>query len=80
MFYSQNNYVYQGSILKKFLAYENDWRVIYKVNSFITIDGGFSWALPTRAFGIIRKGDSLKTPYWSYVMFRFTPTIGKFSF
>jgi len=80
LFYSQNNYVYQGSILKKFLAYENDWRVIYKVNSFITIDGGFSWALPTRAFGIIRKGDYKKTQYWSYVMFRFTPTIGKFTF
>lgn len=81
LFYSQNNFVLNGVTLKKYLGFENDWRVNYKVNNYTDIESGFSWAKVTKSAVAIKKGgDAGTTPYWFYTSVRFTPTIGKFNF
>lgn len=83
LFYSQNNFVPSGQTepINKYLGYENDWRLNYKPVSYIDIEFGFCWAIVTNSMTTIKKSGSDATkPYWSYVSFRFTPTLGKFSF
>jgi len=81
LFFSQNNFVSNGSTIKKYLGFENDWRFNYKANSFTDIEAGFCWAALTESAVIIKKGGDTKAfPYWFYTSVRFTPTIGKFSF
>lgn len=81
LFYSQNNFVKNGFPIKKYLGFENDWRLNYKVFPSFEIETGFCWAAVTESMVIIKKsGDANKIPYWSYVSLKFTPTIGKFTF
>jgi hypothetical protein len=81
LFYSQNNFTSDGKTIDKYLGYENDWRVNYKPNNVMDVEFGFCWAAVTHSMVIIKKGgDESTTPYWSYLSFRFTPTIGKISF
>lgn len=86
LFYSQNNYRYAGSIINKYLGYEQDWKLNYKPTNFADVEFGFCWASPTKELAIIKKpssgfiGDEKKFPYWTYLSVRFTPTIGKFNF
>ena len=81
LFFSQNNFLLNGTTIKKYLGFENDWRINYKANSFTEIESGFCWAAVTESAVIIKKSGDTKTfPYWFYMSIRFTPTIGKFSF
>jgi len=81
LFFSQNNFLLNGTAIKKYLGFENDWRINYKANSFTEIESGFCWAAVTESAVIIKKSGDTKTfPYWLYMSIRFTPTIGKFSF
>ena len=81
LFYSQNNFMSDGAVIKKYLGFENDWRLNYKANSYTEIESGFCWASVTQSAVIIKKGGDTKAfPYWMYMSVRFIPTIGKFSF
>ncbi len=81
LFYSQNDFLVNSSPVKKYLGFENDWRLNYKFNSFSEIETGFSWAAVTDAMITIKKGgDSKAFPYWFYLSLKFTPTIARFSF
>ena len=89
LFYSQKNAAFKGLPEKsKYLGYENDWRVNFKPTPIIDIEYGFCWALATKSLAEVRNPKSsgalldryTKTPYWSYLSIRVTPTIGKFTF
>ncbi|HRI20145.1 MAG TPA: alginate export family protein [Panacibacter sp.] len=81
LFYSQSRFLNKGVEQKKYLGFENDWRINYKVTPAFEIESGFCWAAITDAMVAIKKsGDTKAFPYWGYLTLRFTPTIGKFSF
>lgn len=81
LFYSQSRFLNKGVEIKKYLGFENDWRINYKPTSVIDIEGGFCWALLTESATIIKKGGDTKAfPYFSYLSLKFTPTLGKFTF
>lgn len=83
LFYSQSDYVFKGNVIDRYLGYETDLRVNYKVRSFIEIEGGFAWAFVTNSMAIIRNPKipdpdaAEKTPLWGYISFKFTPTLAK---
>lgn len=85
LFYLQNNYVYAGNVLKKYLGYENDWKINYKANSFTLLEFGFSWAKVSNTMVIVKNPKApdpaafSTTPYFGYMMVKFTPVIGKIS-
>lgn len=81
LFYSQSQFVYKGTPIKKYLGYENDWRVNYKPNKVTDIEFGFCWALVTESMTVIkRSGDHEKVPYFTYLSLKLTPTLGKITF
>lgn len=78
LFYSQSRFVYKGDPIKKYLGYENDWRVNYKPSKIADIEFGFCWAIITESMTVIKKGgDDTKTPYFTYLSLKLTPTLGK---
>ncbi len=81
LFYSQNNFLLDGAIIKKFMGFENDWRFNYKFTKDIELEFGVGWAAVTNSIVAIKKsGDENRTPWWTYLSFKFTPQLGKFSF
>lgn len=81
LFFSQSQFVYKGSPIKKYLGYENDLRFNYKPGKITDVEAGFCWAALTNSASIIKKaGDAKLTPYFTYISLRLTPTLGKFSF
>ncbi|CAN5784771.1 hypothetical protein BH10BAC2_BH10BAC2_35850 [soil metagenome] len=86
LFYTQNDYIFKGEIIKKYMGYETDLRINYKFTSYAELEGGVSMAFVTNSMAVIRNPkisdpESVrKTPYWSYLSFKFTPTLLKFSF
>ena len=86
LFYTQKDYIYKSSPLNHYLGFENDLRVNYKFNSMIELEGGVSWALVTNSMAVIRNPkiadpeSAYKTPFWSYLSFKFTPTLAKLNF
>ncbi len=84
LFYSQSNAAFKGKgDLNKYLGYEFDSRINYKVlNNILDIESGFCWASVTQSMIAIKKGagDTKAFPWWFYLSLRFTPTIGKFTF
>lgn len=86
LFYSQSNYVFKGENLKKYLGFETDLRINYKFTSYAELEGGVSMAFVTNSMAVIRNPKVAdpeavhKTPYWSYVSFKFTPTLAKINF
>lgn len=81
LFYSVSNAAFKGKgDLNKYLGFENDWRLNYKVMPAFEIESGFCWAAVTKSMIAIKKsGDTKAFPYFYYLSLKFTPTIGKFS-
>ena len=89
LFYSHTDTPFTGAVTNnKFLGFENDWRVNFKPTPMIDLEYGFAWAAVTNSMVEVKTSALTntniakysKTPYWSYLSVRFTPTIGKFTF
>lgn len=81
LFYSQSNFVKNDAVIKKYLGFENDWRINYKFSNVAELEAGACWAAVTQSMVAIKKsGDATTTPWWTYVSFKFTPQLGKFTF
>ncbi len=81
LFYSQNNFLQDGAVIKKYMGFENDWRLNYKFTKDVELEYGACWAAVTNSMVAIKKsGDANRIPWWTYVSFKFTPQLGKFSF
>lgn len=75
-FYLENKvYNSQNMVIDSYLGYENDLSLQYKYNTFTNIDLGFSYMLPTKSIEILKAGNSLEKPLWSYVMLTFKPEL-----
>lgn len=58
-----------GQNLNKYLGFENDLSVKYKPNKKWEINYGFSWLIPQKEIGLLRKvRDTDKAAVWSYLM------------
>ncbi len=78
LFYLQNKALNnQNEIIGKYLGYENDIKIRYKVNPFTSIQAGFSLIITTTNLKEVRGVALLDYPYWSYVMLTFKPQILK---
>ncbi len=72
----------------KYLGFENDWRFNFKPNSFTDIELGACWAMVTNSMVEVRNPKIAnteiekysKTPYWTYLSIKFTPSLAKLSF
>ena len=63
LFYSQNNFKQEDVIIKKYLGFENDWRINYKFSNTVELEGGACWAAVTNSMAAIKKsGDASKIP------------------
>lgn len=88
LFYSLKFYVHSatGLSLKKYLGFENDYRIYFKANNFTTMEFGGGWALAENSFIEIKNPKTTKpenyssTPYFAYFSIKFNPTILKMSF
>ena len=89
LFYSEKNAAFKAlPVANKYLGFENDWRVNFKPTPIIDLEYGFCWASVTKSMAEVRNPKSSasllnrysKTPYWSYLSIKVTPTIGKFTF
>jgi hypothetical protein len=86
LFYTQSDYIFKGENIKKYMGYEADLRINYKFTSYAELEGGVSMAFVTNSMAVIRNpkivdpSSAYKTPYWSYLSFKFTPTLAKINF
>lgn len=78
LFFSENNFVRNGEVIKKYLGFENDILFFYKPNSFTGLQVGYSWAQLTESMGYIKKtGNPGLWQDWAYVMVTFKPELFK---
>jgi hypothetical protein len=75
LFFLQNNYVYKGSVINKYLGFENDLLFLYKPSKEVAVEMGYSWMLATNSMEVIRGGDSDKFPHWFYLMVTVKPEL-----
>jgi hypothetical protein len=81
LFFMQNNFLENGVVLNKYLGFENDWRLNYIFTKEIELEFGACWAVVTNSLVAIKKsGDSTRSPFWTYLSFKFTPQLAKFHF
>lgn len=77
-FFLKENYYENNLPVNKFLGTENDWLLSYKPNNFTKVDIGFSYALVTESFGIIKqaaKGSYKYVPTWAFISATFKPQL-----
>ncbi|MEO8712940.1 MAG: alginate export family protein, partial [Parafilimonas sp.] len=55
LFYSQSQFVFTGTVINKYLGFENDLRFNYKPNKITDLEFGFCWAAVTKSMTIIKK-------------------------
>lgn len=89
LFYSHTLVPFKGKPdNNKYLGFENDWRINYKPNSFTDIELGACWASVTNSMVEVRNPkianadipNYSKSPYWTYLSVKFTPSLAKLSF
>ena len=94
-FYSENNYVVtttaspyfkNGTLIPKYLGFENDLLLSFFPNAYTKIDLGASYAIATHSMSeILSKSDGYygntnMIPTWYYVSLSFKPQIFKHKF
>lgn len=76
LFFSQNNFLVNGSVINKYLGFENDLMLQYKTNSYTEIQMGYSWYLATKSTELIKKsGNHELWQDWAYLMITFKPEL-----
>lgn len=76
LFYLQNKVLdSKKNEINPYLGFENDLSCRYKINDFITIDGGFSYMLATKSMEVLKGGTASKLPVWGYFMITYKPEI-----
>lgn len=81
LFYMQNNFLENGAVIRKYMGFENDWRLNYRFTKETELEFGACWAVVTNSMVAIKKsGDAGQIPWWTYVSFKFTPQLARFSF
>lgn len=76
LFYSQNNFVVDGSVIPSYLGFEHDLLAIWKPNSFTELQLGYSYFLATESMDEIKPGgDSSVWQDWAYLSISFKPEL-----
>jgi hypothetical protein len=73
LFFIQNDYVYQGETINKYLGTEIDFTLNYRFNDFTNIIGGFSTMFGSESMEIIKSGSKDEFAYFTYIMLRIRP-------
>ncbi len=78
LFYLQNKVLDKDKEeINPYLGFENDLSIRFKINSFSTLDYGFSWMKAEQSMEKLKGGDSGRTPFWTYLMITFKPELFK---
>lgn len=76
LFFTQNNFVYNGQVIPSYLGFENDLLFIYKPGKTTEIQLGFSYALVTQSMTYIKgSGDPKLFNTWAFLMITFQPEL-----
>ncbi len=73
MFFLQNNYVHEGSVIDRYLGTEVDFTLSYRFNPFTSIIMGYSVMFGSESMEIIKGGSKDEFAHWAYVMLRVRP-------
>lgn len=77
LFFIQNDFVYQGEEINKYLGTEIDLTLNYRFNDFTRIISGFSTMFGSESMEIINRGGTLgsndEPAYFAYIMLRIRP-------
>ncbi len=74
-FLLQNNYVYSGTVLDKFLGHEFDFVLRHKIDKYIKLESGYSFILGSKSLDIIKSGNSELWNNWFYLMITIDPIL-----
>jgi hypothetical protein len=78
LFYSQNDFVRNETVIPKFLGFENDLLFTFRANSFTELQAGYSYLLPTQSMEYIKGSGNYKNwQDWAFLMITFTPELFK---
>jgi hypothetical protein len=76
LFFSQYVLPVQQGKAEKYLGFENDISINFKLSERIEMIGGFSYTIAKKQMETLKKVvDSNKIPVWSYLMISYTPRI-----
>ncbi|WP_378018693.1 alginate export family protein [Adhaeribacter terreus] len=78
LFYSQNDFVREETVIPKYLGFENDLLFIFNANKFTELHLGYSYMLPTQSMQYIKRtGNYRNWQDWAFLMITFTPELFK---
>lgn len=76
LFYSQNDFVRNETVIPRYLGFENDFLFIFKANKFTELQLGYSYMLPTQSMQYIKRiGNYKNWQDWAFLMITFTPEL-----
>lgn len=73
-FMLQNNFIYEGSVMDKFLGHEIDFIYKQKIKKDIRLEAGYSCIFGTKSLDIIKNGNSNLWNNWFYFMITVDPS------
>jgi hypothetical protein len=73
LFFIQNNFIYQGETIDKYLGTEVDLTVNYRFNDITRIFAGYSVMFASESMEAIKGGSKDEFAHWAFVMIRLTP-------
>jgi hypothetical protein len=78
LFYSQNDFVSNETVIPRYLGFENDLLFIFNANKFTELQVGYSYLLPTQSMQYIKRFGNYKNwQDWAFIMVTFTPELYK---
>jgi hypothetical protein len=76
LFYSQNDFVRNETIIPRYLGFENDLLFIFNANKFTELQLGYSYLLPTQSMQYIKRVGNYKNwQDWAFLMITFKPEL-----
>ena len=73
-FMLQNNFIYKGTAINKFLGHELDFVYKHKIKKDISLEAGYSFILGSKSLEIIKSGNKNLFNNWFYFMITVDPT------
>ena len=75
LFAIQNNFIVNNELINKYLGFEQDLKMKFKLNDFTSIDAGFSYMIAEKSMEYLKGGSIKYTPVWGFIMITYKPKI-----
>jgi len=77
VFFLQNNLIYNGVIVDKFLGHEIDFSFTKSFEKYIHLSAGYSMMFATNSMEVLKGGSNDKLNHWAFVMININPVFFK---